>query len=276
MNNTEKLKEILEGLYQKYNTAEFISSDPVMFVHRYSEREDMEIAAFIASSLAYGRVAQVKKSVDDLLSRMGKSPREFIDSFDRNQAAKLSGFKHRFNTGKDFVMLFNAFKELLDEFGSLENAFNRCTEKNDPDVIPALTKFTHLLKERAGGHKTRGLGYLLANPGSNSPCKRLNMFLRWTVRNDSVDPGPWEKIGAEKLIIPLDTHLIRLCRIIGLHKSKNPTMQTAKEVTEKFALICPEDPVKYDFALSRIGIVENCNGRGCVYCGTCELRGFCG
>ena len=276
MNNPEKLRKILEGLYQKYNTPEYINSDPVMFVHRYRSREDMEIAAFIASSLAYGRVAQVKKSVDNLLSRMGKSPRDFIESFSRKEADKLSGFKHRFNTGEDFALLFSGFKELIAQFASLENAFNHCIEQDDRNVIPALTKFTHLLRERAGKKKSRGFSYLIADPESKSPCKRLNMFLRWTVRKDGVDPGPWEKIGAERLIIPLDTHLIRLCRILCLHKSNNPTLKTAREVTEQFALICPEDPVKYDFALSRIGIVENCNGSGCTYCGTCELKSYCG
>ncbi len=272
--DTVRLKQVLEALYDKYNRREYITSDPLMFVYEYESDRDRELAAFIASSLAYGRVAQIKISAANLLGRMGKSPRDFVEGFAGAEKKALEGFKHRFNTGEDFEVLFGAFSELLKEYGSLGAFFTACRNDSDETVLPALTGFVRGIKERAP-RKTKSFGYLLADPAAKSPCKRLKMFMRWASRKDDVDPGFWPDVPQSALIVPMDTHMIRLCKLLGLYDSNTVTLKTAVEVTGMFARINPQDPVRYDFALSRVGIVENCNGIGCDYCPACELKSYC-
>ena len=162
---------ILEELYAKYNNKGFIHTDPVSFVHNYTAVEDMEIVALVASSLAYGRVAQIKKSADNLLQRMGNSPRDFIEGFGNPEKRALADFKHRFNTGEDFILLFEAIKKLLKDYGTLENIFLEGYSESAPNIIPALEMFISKIKLAAGKEKTRGFGYLLADPKAKSPCQ---------------------------------------------------------------------------------------------------------
>ena len=129
--------------------------------------------------------------------------------------------------------------------------------------------------ETHNGHITKGLSYLLPRPTAGSACKRLNLFLRWMVRNDDVDAGLWKSIDKTRLIVPVDVHIARLCRILGLYSRKTASLSTAVKITESFAEIEPADPVKYDFALTRIGILENCTGQHRQGCEFCELFGFC-
>ena len=153
-----------------------------------------------------------------------------------------------------------------------------CIE-GDENTISALSKFCDGLLETYakahGGQATRGLEYLLAGPANGSACKRLNLFLRWMVRSDDVDTGLWRRIDKAKLIVPVDVHMGRLCKILGLHSLKTVSLAMAVKITEGFREIEPADPVKYDFALSRIGIVENCTGQRHSRCKLCELFRFC-
>jgi uncharacterized protein (TIGR02757 family) len=121
----------------------------------------------------------------------------------------------------------------------------------------------------------RGLAFLLAGPGRGGAAKRLNLFLRWMVRSDDVDAGLWRSVDKSKLIVPVDVHIARLCRILGFHNHKNVSLKTAIEITRNFAQISPADPVKYDFALSRIGILEDCTGNRRERCNVCELLPWC-
>jgi uncharacterized protein (TIGR02757 family) len=150
---------------------------------------------------------------------------------------------------------------------------------DEPNTINALSRFIDKLmtlhSKSTNGAASKGLKYLLSDPANGSPCKRLNLFLRWMARNDDVDAGIWKSVDKAKLIIPVDTHMARLCKILGLYQRKTVTLAAAVEITDSFAAIAPDDPVKYDFALSRIGIVEDCNGRYRPQCETCELLGFC-
>lgn len=275
----ENLKEILEAIYLKYNRSSYIGSDPLIFAYDYQNPRDIEIAAFVASTLSYGRVAQIQASLKKLFEIMGKSPYDFIVSFDNRTAKKLSSFKHRFNTGEDMAELFSMLKHCLQQSGSLEEYFCKFYSDTDDNIIPALGNFCGALltqhSEAAKKPPSRGLKYLLANPAGKSPCKRLNMFLRWVVRDDGVDLGLWKKIPPSKLIVPLDTHMIRLCKILGLHNSKTPSLATAVAVSNEFKKLSPTDPVRYDFALCRIGIVEGCNGVFNKDCGECELSPLC-
>jgi uncharacterized protein (TIGR02757 family) len=132
-----------------------------------------------------------------------------------------------------------------------------------------------MYEKRFDRNVSRGFQFLLASPANGSVCKRLNMFLRWMVRSDDVDPGLWKSIDKTKLIVPVDVHMARLCKILGLYKRKTVTLKAAIEITESFRKIEPADPVKYDFALSRIGIIENCTGKKRLECKNCELFEFC-
>jgi len=276
---TAQIKDVLEKLYEKYNRRELISPDPLQFVYRYSNPADMEIAAFLASSLAYGRVQQIEKSLNILLGRMGESLCDFVINFDKDKRQTLKDFKHRFTTGDDISDLLTLLRAIVNRCGSIERYFAMGYNPDDKNIIPALSLFCDsLLDIHAAGRRgqpARGLKYLLVSPAGGSACKRLNLFLRWMVRDDDVDAGLWKSIDKAKLIVPVDVHMGRLCKIMGLYDRESVSLSTAIEITESFAEIEPTDPVKYDFALSRIGILENCNGRRRKGCEFCELFGFC-
>ena len=276
---TAQIKDVLERLYRRYNHRRLIKPDPLQFVYHYSERADMEIAAFLASALAYGRVQQIEKSLADLFGRMGDSPSEFVGNFDGKQREKLKSFKHRFTGGDCLSDLLALLKKIMLENGSIENFFLLGYRKTDRSIIPALSRFCDsLLNMHAGSHNgqtNRGLKYLLASPTGGSACKRLNLFLRWMIRDDDVDTGLWKSIDKAKLIVPVDVHMGRLCRILEFHSHKTVSLSTALKITNSFSRIEPADPVKYDFALSRIGIVEDCTGSLGPKCRSCELFGIC-
>ncbi len=277
--NTEQLKEVLEKLYAKYNRSEFIPPDPLQFLYKYSNPADKEIVGFISAVLAYGRVEQIEKSLTDLFSRIGPSPYAFVRDFGEAERERLSTFKHRFTTSQDISDLLQVLRDVFEDNGCIENYFLLGYSKTDRNIISALSKFSKSLvtihANRHSGQISRGLKYLLADPSAKSACKRLNLFLRWMVRKDDVDLGLWSSIDKAKLIVPVDVHMGRLCRIIGLHNRKNISLSTAVQITEGFAKIEPADPAKYDFALSRIGILEDCNGKPRPECEDCELIEFC-
>ena len=275
----KQIRDVLERLYVRYNRRELIKPDPLQFVYRYSEPADMEIAGFLAAALAYGRVGQIERSVGDLLSRMGASPREFVADFDGKGRRKLKDFKHRFTSGDDISDLLELLRDVLSEHGSIEAFFASGFDRRDVNTVAALTAFCERLlaryAERHGGITTTGLKYLLASPARGSASKRLHLFLRWMVREDDVDAGLWKSVDKAALIVPIDVHMGRLCRILGLYKGNRTGLSMALKITEGFAKIEPGDPVRYDFSLSRIGIIEECNGRYRAECELCELFECC-
>ena len=241
-------RDFFEGLYRAYNHHEYIHPDPLEFVYKYPEGPEREIVGLIASSLAYGRVAQIVKSVGSVLDKMGKSPRQYIENSSPEYMQKtFAAFKHRFTTGAEMASLLTGIKKILDDYGSLENCFFSGMD-NEVTIMPALDKFA---TEAALGNEFRSL---LPMPSAGSACKRLNLYLKWMIMNDEVDPGCWKKIPPSKLVMPLDTHIFRICSNLGITKRKSADMKTALEITSFFRSINPEDPVKYDFALTRPGI----------------------
>lgn len=269
----------MERLYRKYNHRDLIAPDPLQFVYRYSKPADMEIAALLASALVYGRVQQIERSLENLFARMGAGPFEFVINFSRDKRHTLRDFKHRFTTGDDISDLLELLREVLERFASIEACFARGCGIGDKNIIPALSKFCDSLSatyaERHSGRVANGLKYLLASPARGSACKRLNLFLRWMVRDDDVDTGLWKSVNKTKLIVPVDVHISRLCKILGLYSRKTVSLSAATEITESFADLEPADPVKYDFALSRIGIIRGCDGKHGTACQGCELSDLC-
>jgi len=275
----DALKETLERVYRRYNHRRFIGADPLQFAYRFSKPQDIEIAAFLASSLAYGRVQQIERSVNDLLDRMDNRPYNFVRTFSDVRRKRLVRFKHRFTTGETLADLMALLRDMLREYGTLEAFFASGDDPAASTVAPALARFCDRLSNayarRHDGRASRGLKYLLASPTRGSASKRLNLFLRWMVRSDAVDPGLWKSIDPARLIVPMDVHMARLCAILGLYEGRTVSLSTAVQVTESFARMEPADPVKYDFALSRIGILDDCNGRRRSECPACQLYPIC-
>lgn len=241
-------KRSFESLYGKYNHRRFVHPDPLEFLYDYKDVRDREIVALIASSLAYGRVRQILKSVSRVLKVMGASPSAYLKKSNDNEIRKaFKGFKHRFTTGDDISCLLIGMRSAIEGHGSLENCFLFGLKDKDCTVLEALTSFEKELSSMSCLN-------LIPSAEKKSACKRLNLFLRWMVRKDAVDPGGWKTVPPSKLIVPLDTHMHRLARELGFTKRKQANLRTALEITEAFRKIEPGDPVKYDFALTRFGI----------------------
>lgn len=271
-NSPRRLRHCLEQVYIRYNRRELIAPDPLQFVYRYSSPADKEIAGFLAAALAYGRVRQIEKSVERLLGLMGQHPAAFVRDFDRYKRQTLADFRHRFTSGDDISDLLVLLKKVLADCGGIEAYFARGLASHHPNVAPALSAFCDsLLAEHArrnDGDAGAGLKYLLSSPTRKSACKRLNLFLRWMVRDDAVDPGVWKSISPAKLLVPLDVHMSRISFMMNLCKPQNISLKTAVEVTKGFACIEPTDPVRYDFALCRAGMLND--SRACE-----ELKMIC-
>lgn len=241
-----------EAVYTRYNKQEFIHPDPLEFLENYEDVRDREIAGLVASSLAYGRVSQILTSVDQVLEDMKPSPYEFLKSSSKEEIIDtFKGFKHRFAKDADLSGLLIGIKCAIEEHGSLNACFLNGYDESDETVQPALTSFVDSII--AGGGETN----LLPDPSKGSACKRLNLFLRWMVRKDDVDPGGWSGISPSKLIAPLDTHMHKIGLGLDMTTRRQGNMKTALEVTKALAEICPEDPIKYDFALTRFGIRDD-------------------
>jgi uncharacterized protein (TIGR02757 family) len=244
-------KEKLESLYDLYNHRAFVHPDPLEFLYLYPDIHERELVGLIASSLAYGRVAQILKSVSSILKRMHPSPRSFLlDSSKKGLLVCFSGFRHRFTTGDEIAYMLLGAKQVIEQYGSLYNCFLDGFNKNENTVIPAISAFVKELNSAAEERKNS----LLPSPGMGSACKRINLFLRWMVRKDRVDPGGWNRVPRSMLIIPLDTHMHKICIDLDMTHRKNADMLTAVEITKAFRKIAPEDPVRYDFSLTRLGI----------------------
>jgi uncharacterized protein (TIGR02757 family) len=244
-------KRMLDDLYTTFNDKRHIAADPVQFIHRYGDQRDREIVGLIASSLAFGNVNQIHGSVDRILDSMGSSPTKYLlDASPRTMTRDFRGFKHRWITGADMASMLAGVKRAIAEYGSLGGLFCSRLEKADADVVPASGTFAEELYRRS----ERFNPSLLPSPRNGSACKKLNLFLRWMVRSDEIDPGGWSEVAPSMLIVPLDVHMHRLSLRLGITKRLSGDLRTAREITEAFRAVTPEDPVKYDFALTHLAI----------------------
>lgn len=245
---------MLERLYARLNRRRYVHPDPLEFLYGYDDPADREVVALVASSLAYGRVKQILRSVSVVLAKLGARPaRRLAETTPSRLRRGLTGFKHRFDTGEHVAALLIGAKRVIAQFGSLETCYNEGLSPADKTVLPALRAFAGRIIEAAEGE----CGRLLPDPAAGSACKRLNLMLRWLVRRDDVDPGGWTCVGPEKLIVPLDTHMHKIALTMGMTGRKSADIRTALEVTASFGRISPGDPVRYDFALTRLGIRDD-------------------
>ena len=277
-----RLKPALDRLYRQYDHADRIA-DPIEIARRYSDPADREIAAFCAAGLAFGRVVSVLQSVERLLAVMGPSPASFLARWDpRRERHLFEALGHRWTRGGDLAALVWILKRMVEVRGSIEAFFLDGYDPDAPDIGPALEAFSSAalrldLRPAQGARVPRrpGVGYFFPRPSSGSACKRLNLFLRWMVRTGGVDFGQWTRVSPAKLIVPLDTHIVRLGRCLRLTTYTTAGWRMASEITASLRIIDPDDPIKYDFALCHVGMMEACGFRRPYRDQRCPLRGFC-
>lgn len=288
--NTPRLsliKEALDKLHEEYGPS-YLESDPLRFPHRYAAPEDQEVVGFLAAAFAYGHVPQILKNLEAILTPLSDSVAEAVRKGNTSRWKRVyPGYAYRFQRQGDLVLLLWLLGRVLKDSGSIRASFLRfytpCLDQPLP-IRKALTEWVGYLREtlRSGPgwdalEDTRGIYHLLPDPASGSACKRWNLYLRWMVRGpDGLDLGLWRGIPARHLILPLDTHTARICRYLGLTSRSAPSWAMAEEITRTLRNLDPEDPIRYDFSISRLGILARCTRNPeRNRCTSCELSGIC-
>ncbi len=241
------LKQQLDELVLKYETKDFIKDDPIQFPHRFKEVKDIELAGFIASMFAFGNRKVFIRKLDELFNLFQNEPKNFIENFERKS---LKGFNYRFAKEEDVEEIFLVLKKLYSSNSSLEELFKYGYETKDfYQMLKVVTDYFYSNMENTFGAK-----YLIPDANKNGAMKRVNMFLRWLVRDGVVDLGIWKFIDKSELLIPLDTHVARISREMNLLKRNSNDFKAVKELTNELKIFDKNDPVKYDFAMFGYGI----------------------
>lgn len=278
------LKITLEKLYKGNDVTHRIIYDPVEFPHRYKKQADIETAGFIASSLSYGRVELFKPVIERILKIMGDNPYEFVFNFDpERDMREFEGIKYRMNKTADIAAFIYLLSSFYKRYNTIGEFFKKNFKSDETDLINALSKFikTFYSSDTSPVYGRRvypfGLLQMLPSPDKGSACKRIHMFMRWMVRrDDGVDFGLWTFVSPDKLIIPLDTHIARISRHLGLTRRRTTDIKTAIDITNNLRYLDPQDPVKYDFALCHLGISGKCPvKKSSVACVHCSLKDVC-
>lgn len=278
------LRTTLDRLYADFNHADS-AADPIQIVRRFQRADDREVVGFCAAALAFGRVASVLQSIERLLGVMGPEPAAYVRRFDpRRDGAALAPIVHRWTRGTDLAALLWLLRQMLDQAGSLEGFFLAGHDADGEDVGPALDSFARralaldLTRAYRAVPRRGGVAYFFPRPSQGSGCKRLNLFLRWMVRRDALDLGVWTRVPSRQLVVPLDTHVIRVGTCLRLTRYASPGWPMAREITGALRALDPEDPVKYDYAMCHLGMMNGCGfdtargDRDCPLAGACCPR----
>ncbi|UGQ16204.1 TIGR02757 family protein [Borrelia sp. RT5S] len=243
--------DILESIYNQYNKREFVHPDPLEFLYNYTEKEDIELVGLIGSSLALGRVEKILEGINRVLKPLGTKPSEKLKHLTKDELNTIyKDFIYRFFKTEDIVRLIIAIKEIQNRYSTIENLFYNIYKENG-NFISSLDKLITYMEKING----QPFGILIPKPSKGSACKRLFLFLRWMIRKDDVDLGVWDKFNPSNLIVPMDTHMTDISsKLFGLKHNKNVSLKKAIEVTQYFSRSNKNDPVKYDFSLTRFGI----------------------
>lgn len=256
-----ELRELLDYHYRFFDRSR-ISPDPLEFLHRYSDPHDIELTGFLASVFAYGNVRQIIRTIDSVLAYLGGSPYTSLGPGGKLPGGKLpgdSGITHRFYTPQDTDLLLKTIAFILKEHGSLKELFFSGYIPSHKNLKSAVSEFSknflsHAMEINRGEQLSPGFRFMIPDPENGSACKRMNLFLRWMVRKDELDFGLWNEIPANKLVIPVDVHVARICTELGLTRYATVSWKMAEEITDNLRAFDPEDPVKYDFAICHIGM----------------------
>jgi len=253
------LKQKLDYHYKAFGKSQ-ISPDPLQFLHLFSDERDIETVGFIASVFAYGNVTQINNTLNKIILTMENRPYDFMINFGkRSNPIQSLDLKHRFYTEADVKLFLSLLNKILKKYEMLKNLFLRFYNSSEPNLKNSIANFSKYLLEKIKEERevdkiSPGIKFMFPTPDSGSACKRMNLFLRWMVRKDEIDFGIWSEIPANKLVIPVDTHVARICRTLKLTKRKNVNWIMAEEITENLKKFDPADPVKYDFAICHIGM----------------------
>ncbi len=246
------LRKYFDSIYSQWNQKEYISTDPLTTLFNYNSNSDIEIIGLISSSLAYGRVSQILKAIKIVSDKMDYSPALYLKSKNRSDIINdFKDFKYRFTKGKDISNLLIGIKYAIQEYDSLENLFLSNYNKGK-DITISMENFVKKLLN----YSKSEANYLIPSPSKGSACKRLCLYIRWMVRKDDIDLGIWSKVSQEDILIPLDTHMFNISKKFGFTNRKSADLKTVIEITENFRKINKEDPIKYDFSLTRFGIMN--------------------
>jgi uncharacterized protein (TIGR02757 family) len=249
------IKTLLDSRVEKYNTPDFISNDPVSIPHRFTKKQDIEISGFFAAILAWGQRKTIINNCLKLMQLMDNAPHDFVLHHQDQDLKPFLGFKHRTFNDTDLLYLLYFFQVYYRQHESLETAFTGLTNNIDTQKERLIHFHNTVFSLEDAPHRTRKH---IATPARKSACKRLNMYLRWMVRQDNhgVDFGIWHNIPMSELVCPCDVHVERVARRLGLITRKGMDWQTAEELTDHLRAFDPADPVKYDYALFGLGIEE--------------------
>ena len=284
--STGALKASLDQLYRDFDHPES-ALDPIQIVRRYPRVEDREIVAFVAAGLALGRVASVMNSVEAVCAVMGPAPAAFVRGFDPAvSGVQVRPLVHRWIRGVDFIALFIVLRRILESHGSIEAFFAEGLDRAAPDLAGALESFSTRAQtlvlapaRRGPARRSRGLAGTITpffpRPSGGSACKRLNLFVRWMVRRDGVDPGGWTRVPVGQLVVPLDTHTIRVGQCLRLTRRTSPGWKMAADITTALRALDPDDPVRYDFSLCHLSMMGACGFGAPRGSAQCPLREHC-
>lgn len=255
-----ELYELLEAKAAQFNQVSFIENDPISVPHRFNHLPDIEIAAFIAATLAWGGRKTIINSANTFIAYMDNAPHDFVLNCQDIDLKPFLQFKHRTFTPTDALYFIDFFRTYYARHSSLEDAFSQFLLPDDVNTAPALSGFHTLFFNQP--HAPARTRKHVATPLRNSACKRLNMFLRWMVRTDNcgVDFGLWKRISPAQLLCPLDVHVERVAHMLNLLQRKQPDWRAVLELTQTLRQFNPHDPVKYDFALFGMGILQKAQG----------------
>ncbi len=280
---TRAIKRALDRVREDCDRDARRASDPVSFVHRYRTLHDRELVALLASSVAFGNVKSILAKLEDALARLGPSPSRAADD-QLGTFAAMHGWFHRVYRGEDVARLMIGARRVQRASGSLGERFAADLTASGGDLQEGLARFCDAVRE-AGGFargaitqmERRGPGHLLPDPRAGSANKRLFLFLRWMIRPaDGVDLGLWPQVDPSVLLIPVDTHIHKLTRNLGLSTRKDLSLKTSQEITVHLRKLDPADPVKYDFSLCHMGMLQRCPSRkDAKRCEGCGVKPVC-
>jgi uncharacterized protein (TIGR02757 family) len=279
--NYNALKTSLDELAESRDSRLDLLNDPIRFPKRCASPHDQEVIALYSALLAYGRVSAIGASIEIFIERAGAGCAQRIKEDTPEEAtARFEGFVYRFTRGADLAKLWVGLGGVLRRYGSIGEAFSVWDQRypHSPSLLPHLTHFFEdVCSESEMMSGGRGFNHFFSDPKRGSALKRFNLFLRWMVRPaDGVDLGVWSHLGAHRLLIPLDAHVFRTSRALGLTRRKTPNLKAVKEVTYALQQIAPLDPLRYDFPLAHLGISGACQGRRIVeVCYECSLKDLC-
>jgi uncharacterized protein (TIGR02757 family) len=273
------LGQRLDQLAESFDLSH-LSPDPLELVRLYEDPLDQEVSGLIAAAFAYGRADIVVANIRKVLAAMGPSPHRYLrERFSRREARlRFAGFRHRFHKTPQLIALLERIALVVRRDGSLGALFRACYDPGDADIAPALQRFVDAVIgiRAARPVEAAPLRYLLSSPADGSACKRMNLFLRWMVRRHSPDLGLWTFVDPSQLVMPLDTHVRRISTFLGLNLRKSADWKSARALTDRLSAFDASDPVRYDYAICRLGVLDLCSRRRRKeQCEVCLLNDVC-